>query len=660
MKNKTLLALCVFATASSNTYSANSILPSPPNELRKIFPFAPPADKEKRSLPIKPFHSKFTDGFYNDRIVLKFNEKHKIRLAKNQFMRLSNEIDSTATKETDSINRLFENIHAKPTRLFIQTEQELDNQKSQGEKLAHKELEDLNSYHLVMLDYLSKQEIENLVDQLNRSNLVEIAYFTSLPSLPVIGAPADIAPTTNNFDAQQTYLDAAPGGINARWAWANRANTRGNGIRLADLEYGWNLDHEDLGFNAADLLSNVNSANDDFRNHGTAVLGEVIGADNAYGVTGIANQVDISMSGDDGNTNNRAAIITNVATNPLRAGDVMLIEQQVFARADQNLTAPACVSQGALLPVENEPAIRASITTATANGIIVVEAAANGGLNLNNVIAQGSNAIMVGAGTSANTHNPLCFSNHGTRVDVQGWGQNVVTTGYGSILNPFTPPTTPVPVNQRYTSTFSGTSSASPIVAATIADINGHFNATFAANGNGNTLGTGRLLNSIVMRSLLRNTGTAQGANNGAGIPATDNLHNIGPLPNIRAALEQGLPIADIRANGSNGPINTNSATNVQVTASIATGGIAGVNADWWVVAQVGSTLYYLNSSLQWTTTQSPISQMDLVNQSNFTLFNGNLSNGSYTLYFGIDTLKNGTLDFGSALFYDTVVVNVN
>jgi hypothetical protein len=366
------------------------------------------------------------------------------------------------------------------------------------------------------------------------------------------------------------------------------------------------------------------------------------------------------MSGDNGLTNNRAAIITNVATNPLRAGDVMLIEQQVVARADQNLTAPACVGQGALLPVENEPAIRAAITTATANGIIVVEAAANGGLNLNNVITQGSNAIMVGAGTSANPHNPLCFSNHGTRIDVQGWGQGVVTTGYGDILDPFTPLTTPVPENQRYTSSFNGTSSASPIVAAAIADINGYFNATFAANGNGNTPGTGRLLNSGVMRSLLRNTGTAQGATNGVGIPATDGLHNIGPLPNIRAALEQGLPIADIRANGSNGPINTNSATNVQVTASIATGGIAGVNADWWVVAQVGSTLYYLNSSLQWTTTQSPISQMDLVNQSNFTLFNGNLSNGSYTLYFGIDTLKNGTLDFGSALFYDTVVVNVN
>lgn len=662
---KTLFLFGVVAMASSETFAVPpnlSPLPEPSSELRKVFPFSPPANKEKRIIPVKPVHSEFTNNFYSDRIIIKFKENHKIRLKNNQFVRLSNEIDTAAPKEIDNINFLFLNIKAKSIRLFSQSEDELDRQKNKGESLSHKELEDLNSYHQIIFDSLSKSEIENLVNQLNNSNLVEIAYFTSLPSLPVIGTPADVAPTTNNFTAQQGYLDAAPGGIGARSAWASYNNIRGNGIRLADLEYGWNVDHEDLRLTTGSLF-NINR-DDDFlagcRDHGTAVLGEIIGEDNNYGVTGIANQVELTIASDNSSVTNRVSVINDVATNRLRMGDVMLLEQQVFARANQNLRAPACVTQGELLPVENEAAIRAAITTATANGIIVVEAAANGGLNLDNVITQGSNAIIVGAGTSTSPHNPLCFSNYGARVDIQGWGENVVTTGYGSINNPFTQPTTPVPVNQRYTSSFSGTSSASPIVAGAIASINGYFKSTLASVGNGNTSGTGRVLNANVMRALLRNTGTPQGTTNGVGIPIADTLHNIGPLPNIGEALRQGLPIADIRANGSNGPITVNSTTNVQLTASLNAGGIAGVDSDWWVLAQVGTNLYYLNSSMQWTTTPSPIFQGGLVNLSNFQIFNAPLPRGSYTLYFGVDTLRNGILDLNSAIFYDTVLVNVN
>ena len=49
------------------------------------------------------------------------------------------------------------------------------------------------------------------------------------------------------------------------------------------------------------------------------------------------------------------------------------------------------------------------------------------------------------------------FSNYGSRVDCQGWGFEVTSTGYGSLQGGGSR-------DLWYTDTFSGTSSASPIV----------------------------------------------------------------------------------------------------------------------------------------------------------------------------------------------------
>lgn len=62
---------------------------------------------------------------------------------------------------------------------------------------------------------------------------------------------------------------------------------------------------------------------------------------------------------------------------------------------------------------------------------------------------------MVGAGSSSFPHERMWFSNYGSRIDVYGWGENVDTT---------TAEQSRSAVN-LYTSSFSGTSSASPIIA---------------------------------------------------------------------------------------------------------------------------------------------------------------------------------------------------
>ncbi|MFP2960763.1 S8 family serine peptidase [Myxococcus sp. 1LA] len=157
-----------------------------------------------------------------------------------------------------------------------------------------------------------------------------------------------------------------------------------------------------------------------------------------------------------------------------------------------------------------------AIQTATANGVIVVAAAGNGSTNLDAPVYGGafdrsfrdSGAIIVGAGT-AYTRTPMCWTNHGSRVDLQGWGESVTTLEYGDLFQ--------FPNNAQtfYTSRFSGTSSASPIVVGA------------AASAQGVALARGRRLTSTQIRSLMRTTGTPQAAD----------ARQIGPLPNLRRIL---------------------------------------------------------------------------------------------------------------------------
>ena len=132
-----------------------------------------------------------------------------------------------------------------------------------------------------------------------------------------------------------------------------------------------------------------------------------------------------------------------------------------------------------------------------------------------------SGAIVVGAGapppgTHGRNHGPdrsrLDFSNWGALIDAQGWGREVTTCGYGDLQGG---------ANEDlwYTDTFSGTSSASPIVTGAIACIQGMAKAR------------GRpVLTPAQVRNCLRSTGSSQ--QDAPGRPATQ---RIGNRPDIRA-----------------------------------------------------------------------------------------------------------------------------
>jgi hypothetical protein len=161
--------------------------------------------------------------------------------------------------------------------------------------------------------------------------------------------------------------------------------------------------------------------------------------------------------------------------------------------------------------------------TATDAGIIVVAAAGNGNEDLDSsayseYIGRGdSGAILVGAGVATIAHSKASFSTYGSRVNVQAWGDwSVMTAGYGVCGFPGSN------LRQRlYTNGFSGTSSASALVAGAVASLQSWADARLRRRLVGNE-----------MRDVLESTGVPQNAGDKA------NSGNIGPMINMKKAIE--------------------------------------------------------------------------------------------------------------------------
>jgi serine protease len=275
---------------------------------------------------------------------------------------------------------------------------------------------------------------------------VEAVYRVPMPYLPA--APDYLSPA-NGSGVWQRYVDAAPHGVDARFAWAN--GFTGAGVKVCDVEYLWNAAHTDLPA-VNNLLANPGDAGygDD---HGTAVLGMLAGKADGQGVKGICYGAGFYFAGvyinDDFNVGN--AVLA--AANAFGTGDVILIEAQILGPT------------GEYAPVEWYKPYYDTITLAVDLGVVVVAAAGNGSQNLDAAVystgndghwpfrpEQDSGAILVGAGAPPDYANPrsrLDFSNYGSTVDLQGWGYSVVTTGYGDLYSA-------EGRNTWFTGTFSG------------------------------------------------------------------------------------------------------------------------------------------------------------------------------------------------------------
>ena len=382
----------------------------------------------------------------------------------------------------------------------------------------------------IMVVRVDGARMDAVARALHASDLVEYVHYEQRRPTPpgwFDGGPLDtpdacfdIAPATGSYFSRQGY-HRADLGINMPAAW-DVPGGRGQGVNVADCEYWFDGDHEDL----CDVIPEPGQTPDPmilsrgWDQHGTAVLGEMVGGDNGYGVTGLVPDAQAYFFPEwtiEGGSRRVAAISRAIGT--LDAGDVVLLEMQAFGPG------------GDYAPAEINPSVWLVTGVGTDRGITVVAAAGNGNQDLDSASyaeyrSRGdSGAIIVGAGRSSGSRSKLSFSTFGSRVNVQAWGENVFTTGYGDFI------VVGGDARQSYTQFFSGTSSASPIVASAAVSLQGIHRAA-----------TGQPMDPLALRQLLMDTGRPQGSGG-----------NIGPLPDMAAAIDAllaGLCAADIDGDG--------------------------------------------------------------------------------------------------------------
>ena len=389
-------------------------------------------------------------------------------------------------------------------------ESEMDQWAVNGEKNTGQPIYNMNNIYRLQIP--KGKDIWQLCEELKKLDGIMSAIPVPKP-MPL--------PTPPNYQSQQGYLNPAvstPTGIDAAYAWTQTGGI-GTGVTVCDLEYSWNYNHADISKGAG---SSLNSWTDPGwgNDHGTAVIGELVSDNNGWGTTGICYGANLKTCGTYYGSPSpywNVAGAIGLAVSSLSAGDIILLEQQ-WDYTGSNGYVPIEWWGSTNVPQTNN-SVYIAIVNAISNGIHVVEAGGNGNVNTGSLSWYGnSGAIIVGAGGASvgNDLQRLSFSSYGTRFDLQGWGENVCTTGYGNYYSS-------EGVNYYYTNNFNGTSSASPVVTGALACAEGYYLVNVSTTPP----------TPAYMRTHLATYGTSQ-------IIGTSG--NIGPRPDLYSAISNFPP----------------------------------------------------------------------------------------------------------------------
>jgi serine protease len=405
-------------------------------------------DVRRRGRPVKPSRSNEQDmSGYRPRVVVKFRDFLELPYEDG----IEDYIQRYQIGPWDRLVEEFPGITLR--RLYTTTEPE------KIRALVDKATELDRTYHppnlltYFMIDCPLGVDPQSLADALSAWETVQTAYVEIRPILPYPCATSD----DPRFKSQG-YLKKAPEGIDAEYAWKFPEGC-GKGIQFVDIEYGWMLNHEDLIDAKIKLIHGINKTGKDYIDHGTAVLGIVGGVDNKKGGIGIAPSATAKVASiykTSTNWNTADAILKVVSL--LNFGDVLLLELQTAQYE----------------PIETGLANFDAVRLGTALGIVIVEPAGNGSmdldkfkdlsgkliLNRDSKDFKDSGTIMVAAvKVSKIPHEPLLGivgygTNTGNRIDCYAWGIYIDTCWCDANGT-----------KSQYTSNFGGTSGASAIIA---------------------------------------------------------------------------------------------------------------------------------------------------------------------------------------------------
>ncbi|HSD14627.1 MAG TPA: S8/S53 family peptidase [Flavobacterium sp.] len=442
-------------------------------------------------------------------------QQHELYVSFDESVVFNDENYNSVLVQLPEIKLLIEEFSVQFRKGIVISDDKTDELYKAAKQNGHdgKSISKLSNILKVTIDNPSNERLMVLASRLEKSDVV--TYSCLMPLQP-IAPPSDIAPATPNFESFQTYLDVNPG-VDMYYAWG--LGLTGAGIRIRDVEYGFNKNHEELVDRNAFIAPGMNissSATPSYTEHGTSVFGIMYADKGTYGVSGMAyDAMEMLLFPEWQQTGYNRVNAVSQAIASSAAGDVIVYEMQAYGQS------------GNYVPAEFDNVVWDLTKAATDAGIIIVEAAANGNQNLDSAyyasyMSRGnSGAIIVGAGTDDLAHNRISYSTYGSRVDVQGWAANVRACGNGDLIM------IAGDFNQGYTN-FSGTSSATPIVASCVVVLHSYYHSL-----------TGVYMSPLQMRSLLQSTGISQG---------TAVAGNIGPLPNMQAAIlqiNQNLNVSD-------------------------------------------------------------------------------------------------------------------
>ena len=343
-------------------------------------------------LMAKPAKTLITADHMKTEIGLKFAHGSGVRLQDGRFVR------ATPSDDLRAINEHLARTAVASAPLYAQDRRWLEQFTATGEARTGKTLHDLTLFF--RLKFAQGTDPGALCDTLNTFDVVEIAWpFGRVedPTAPLMAAG------TPNFQSQQNYRERAPLGVDGDYG--NRfSGGRGIGTLIADVETGWTYDHEDIINHALGNVIGLSGAPYPW-DHGTAVLGELVGEDNGFGVLGLCVDATTVMSSHLGSGSNNPTAIS-AAAQALSPGDSLVIEVQCY-------NGPPSPH-----PCEYTPGVFSIIQAATANGIHVFAAAGNGNNNLDssayggafNRSVRDSGSVMVGA-SDGSSLNKASFSN---------------------------------------------------------------------------------------------------------------------------------------------------------------------------------------------------------------------------------------------------------